>query len=604
MAIILLFAGILIGFFLPGFLLNRIINRDNDFASAYIVSTVILFHAIFWTGVCGFKTSLVSIGIILILTNLSLFCYCLAKGIDFKTSAPTHFSLTRTEKLALIPVLLSVLLIFLKSSLFHTPGDQIFRWYFLAFRILETGSFSFYPPLTADDYNLYFYTDSFPPIASFSYFWLYSLFGKAENVLVCIPVTIQFILILVFGYRLSTSLFNSKRTGIFSILLMGSSALLFYSVMLSQETGITALSVTALVYFLVRRNPCTNGDAMMAAFAASLGALSREYGGIFIVCGIIVITWRRIPLRILFYFLLYCAIFTIPWYIRTLILTGNPFYSNQVFGLLAVNPVHTGILDGYREALGLKRYLAWDIVLPLATGISLVLGIPFFTGLISTFMQIKKLGFFLLITALMFILWMYSLQIVPGGLYHSMRILSPVIAILAICGSYFLDYVSMERPKLRLALLCILSCMCLLTLIQNIVAPFNPLTLKFKEWPMAAGIVPESASIPELDMIQAIPEGSKILSDNAHLHAILALNGRENRNIRVIPVWSPEVQFLFEKEMSFDEGVSRLKKCGINYVFLMHNDNLNMIYLRKFQFFQKLQSSSKPLVDGTLFELP
>ncbi|MFZ2654399.1 MAG: hypothetical protein WAX69_05745 [Victivallales bacterium] len=83
-ASLLLFAGILIGFFLPGFLLNRIINRNNDFGAAYIVSTVILFHAIFWTGICGFKTSLVSVGTLLILINLSLFCCCLARRIELR----------------------------------------------------------------------------------------------------------------------------------------------------------------------------------------------------------------------------------------------------------------------------------------------------------------------------------------------------------------------------------------------------------------------------------------------------------------------------------------------------------------------------------------
>ncbi|MFZ2654398.1 MAG: hypothetical protein WAX69_05740 [Victivallales bacterium] len=108
---------------------------------------------------------------------------------------------------------------------------------------------------------------------------IHALFGSAENVLVCIPVAIQYILIFAFGYRLSTALSDSKRTGVFSILLMGSSTLLFYSVMISQETGMTALSMLALVYFLARGNPCTSGDAILAAFAASLGALSREYGG-------------------------------------------------------------------------------------------------------------------------------------------------------------------------------------------------------------------------------------------------------------------------------------------------------------------------------------
>lgn len=604
MSSILLFAGILMGFFLPGFLLNRIINRDNDYGTAYIVSTVILFQVIFWTGISGFKISLVSVGIILTLINMTLYCLCIFKGIEFKTSASLTPPMTKIEKLLLFPVFLSVLLIFFKSSILNSVGDQIFRWYFLAARILETGSFSYYPPMSADDYNLYFFTDSFPPIVSFSYFWLYSLFGKVENVLVCIPVTLQYILILVFGYRLSMALPDSKRNGIFSILLMGSSTLLFYSVTIAQETGITALSMVALVYFLVRKNPCSNGDALMAAFAASLGALSREYGGIFIICGTIVILWKRTPVRILFYYLFFCAVLTVPWYLRTIIITGNPFYSNPVGGLFAINPVHKGIIDGYKEAIGLKSYMNMDALKHLLLGLSFALGLPFFIGIFSILRHIRHLGFFLVIAVLMFSLWIYSIWI-PGGLFHSMRILSPAIAILAVCGGYYLGCISKERPKVHLSLLCILSFLCLLAFLQNTVVPSNPLNLKLKDWPLATGIVQDiEAYQAPIDLIQPLPDDSKILSDNAPFHAILALNGKENRNIRVIPVWSPEVRFLFEKGMTFEEGRARLKKGGINYVLLNKNDNLNMIYLRKFQFFNKLHSSSKPIAGNNLLELP
>ena len=605
---IILFSGIMIGFFLPGFLLNRILSRENDFGSAYIVSVVVLFHAIFWTGICGFKITLVSIGITLVFINLSLFCYCLVKGVKFKTATSFTPALTRTEKLVLIPVLLSVILIFFRSSIFNSLGDQLFRWYFLASRILETGSFSYYPPMNTDEYNVYFFIDSFPPIISFSYFWLYSLLGKTENALACIPVTLQFIFILVFGYRLSVAMFYSKRAGIISVLLLSSSTLLFYSVMLAQETGITALSLLALTYFLVRKSPCPNGDILLAAFAASLGALSREYGGIFIICGIVVILWQNIPMKQLIGYLIFCTVLTAPWYIRTFILTGNPFYSNPVGGVFPVNEVHAGILEGYREAIGLRTYMTTKVILPLASGLSIALGISFFTGVLSCAVRFRRLGFSLIITILMLMLWAYSMQIVPGGIFHSMRILSPIIALNAVCGAFILLLVTGLHKRAYHATLIILSVLCLATFIQNIFVPCNPLKLKTKDdFLVAACIVPDPAVDPDeiFNLLKEIPDNSIILSDGPRYHAPLVMDMKRSRNIRLIPVWSSEVKFLFDNATSFEQCCQKLEKMEIRYVLMGRNGNLNMNYYRKFEFFRKYPTYSKPLDDeNRLFMLP
>ncbi|HBC85772.1 MAG TPA: hypothetical protein DCZ94_02335 [Lentisphaeria bacterium] len=606
MSSIILFLGIIGGFFLPGFLLNRILGKENDLGAAFIISIVILFHLIFWTGISGIRISLLSIGVELLILNAALFTCCLKKKISLGFDRhPVQF--TRLEKIAIIPIGLSIILMFLKSSVFQLPhGDQDFRWFFLPLRILETGSFDYYPPLTPSHYEVYFFAESFPPIVSFTYYWLYALFGKAENVLFCIPVTIQMILILVFGYRLSTSLFNSKNAGIFAILLIGSSTMLFYSVAISQETGITALSLAALVFFLVQNESCSPSDACLAAFSASLGALSREYGGIIIVCGLVVIFWRRMPLRILLYYLLFCFILSGPWYIRTFILTGNPFYSNPLLNIFPVNPVHAGIIGGYKEAIGLKTYLNWQALNPLALGLSLALGLPFFLGISAIFKSFRKLGALFIITILFFSLWIYSIWI-PAGLFHSMRILTPIILILAICGSSLLDMPSLRTNRRHLFVLFGLSFVCYIAFIQNIFVPFNPLNLQPKDMLMAASIVPDSVNMKEvvLNDVKDVPENSAILSDGALHHAFLAMDKENSKNIRIVPVWSPEVRFLFEKETDFEKGVAGLKNIGIRYVLIGQRGNLNMIYLRKFDFFNKLSLRSRHLdQEEKLFALP
>lgn len=609
MTSLILFIGIIGGFFLPGFLINRILCKNNDLGAAYIISTVVLFHVIFWTGIFGFKINLVSVGSILLFINLILLSYCfINKNRIWEDTAPAaEVPFTRFEKIALIPIILSVILVFLKSSIYSSLGDQIFRWFFLASRILETETFSYYPPLTPQDYNVYFFTDSFPPIVSFSYFWLYALFGKAENFLVGIPVTLQFIFIFIFGYRLAVSIFDSKKAGVFALLLLGSSTLLFYSVMISQETGVTALSLVALVYFLIRNKHCSSGDILLAAFAASYGALSREYGGIFIVCGIIVILWKKMPLSVLLKYLMLCFIITAPWYIRTFILTGNPFYSIPVGNLFPVNPVHAGIVEGYKESIGLQTYMTTRVIIPLALGLSIALGISFFTGIVSSLMQLRRLGFFIIITALMFALWVYSMQIVPAGIFHSMRILSPIIVLNAGCGAFILLLFAGLHKQAYHIILTFLSIFCLITFIQNIFVPCNPLNLKSKnDFLMAACIIPDFVNTQEdtFIYIKDIPEKSVILSDGAIQHAFLAMNKETNKNIRIVPVWSPEVRFLFSGEMTFENGAKKLRGIGINYVLIGKNGNLNFNYLGKFDFFKKYNSKSKLLAGEELFELP
>jgi hypothetical protein len=597
--------GILLGFFLPGLLLNRILGKKNDLGAAFIISIVILFHLIFWTGILGFKISLLSISIELLILNAVLFIYCVKNQIKLDLEIKT-VQFTRIEKIALIPIGLTVILIFLKSSIFQIPhGDQDFRWFFLPLRILETGSFSYYPPLTSSDYEIYFFAESFPPIVSFTYYWLYALFGKAENVLFCIPITLQMIFIFVFGYRLATSLFNSKSAGIFAILLIGSSTLLFYSVAISQETGITALSLVSLIFFLIRNKSCSPSDACLSAFAASLGVLSREYGGILIACGLVVILWHRMPLRILLYYLLFCFILSGPWYLRTFFLTGNPFYSNPLLNILPVNSVHAGIIEGYKESIGLKSYLNWQTISSIAPGLALVLGLPFFLGISSMLKFFGKLAAFFVIIIFFFSLWLYSIWI-PAGLFHSMRILSPAILLLAVCGSSLLDATHLRTKCRYLLVLFSLSFVCYIVFIQDIFVPCNPLNLRLKDLAMAACLVPDSVNMRDvvLNDIKDVPDNSAILSDGALHHAFLAMNKKNSRKIRIVPVWGPEARFLFEKGTNFEKGVEGLKKIGINYVLIGQKNNLNMNYLKKFDFFSQFHIHSKIIVEDKLYELP
>ena len=603
---VLLFLGIIAGFFLPGFLLNRLLGKGNDIGASFIISLVVLFQIIFITGILGFNINLVSVGMVLILISILLYACCRWKRMALSLpSGNVENPFSRFETIALVPVALAFVLIFLKSSLFPVPeGDQSFRWFFLAFRIFEQGSFSYYPSLTPADFSMYFSIDSFPPIVSFSYFWLYALYGKAENFLACVPVTIQFILIFIYGYMLSKLLTNSKTAGFYALLLLGASTLFFYSVAICQETGMTALSLVATVYYLVKSRDESKGDIIIAAFAASAGALSRDYGGIFVAYGLIVILWHRYSMRTLVLYLAVCTLLVAPWYLRTFILTGNPFYSNTVGDLFPVNPVHVGMINAHEDFLGLKTYMTTKVIWPLFSGLSIALTLPFFAGVASGLIFFRRYGYVLVISAIMFGLWLSHI-IIPAGIFHSMRILSPAISLLAVCGACGIVLLQERYPGIYKPSVIFLSVACLITCFQNIFTAYNPFNYELKYWPMAASIVPAYDASQEIfDYIEGIPDGSKILTDDARYHSTLARSQENMRNISLINVCSPEVRFLFDKDTSFESGTSRLKKLGINYVIIRQEKNINYAYLKKFEFFRKYKALSKSLKDGEMRELP
>ena len=71
--------------------------------------------------------------------------------------------------------------------------------------------------------------------------------------------------------------------------------------------------------------------------------------------------------------------------------------------------------------------------------------------------------------------------------------------------------------------------------------------------------------------MKVLPPGSRVLSDSAYLHAALADVG-----IEVVPVWSPEVRFLFTA--SPEEAESRLRALNIGSV-VCYPKTMNMEFL-------------------------
>jgi hypothetical protein len=108
---------------------------------------------------------------------------------------------------------------------------------------------------------------------------------------------------------------------------------------------------------------------------------------------------------------------------------------------------------------------------------------------------------------------------------------------------------------------------------HGVLYPENPLTVRLSMWPQNSfRQVPDAAEFQIRDrFVQLLPAGSRVLSDNAGLHAALI-----DKGIEVVPVWSPEVRFLFS--VGPEEAEQKLRSLGIGSV-AYYPQSLNTRYL-------------------------
>ena len=228
--------------------------------------------------------------------------------------------------------------------------------------------------------------------------------------------------------------------------------------MIGQETGLTALSIAATIYFVViAREPDDLPAMVSAGLAAALCALSREYGWIALIAGAIALLWRRHPLKQVMVFGAVATAAAAPWYIRNWILTGNPFYSLK-FLSFAVNPVHDSIMRYYSASLGITHWTGsnWAsllfLLLVFAT-FQLLAGIP------GGFTRFRSHGYLLVIALLLIGVWILSAGYTSGGVLASTRVLSPALVVLSITAAGMLEPLTHRAPW-RTAMVIAIAAVC------------------------------------------------------------------------------------------------------------------------------------------------
>jgi hypothetical protein len=428
---------LLLGLFVPGFFIAKCLRHSLWWASAFAISLLVLFHSVFWLGV--FR---VPIALWTVLPCLAAVIAAAAwfqktrSAIPAQTQPATPWA-TQDRILVLSSGLVGAALLARSAVSPLIAFDTMFRWDFLAQRILALGRFDFYPPIAAADFRTYFFADGIPPLVSFSHWWLYASAGRYLPWLICLFVAAQFACTLAFTYGAASALF-SRRAGVLAAAMLAACPLYFKSAVLGQETGLTALSIAATLYFIVTARREKDVAAMVSAgLAAALCALSREYGWIAPIAGMVALLWRRQAWKQIVLFAAVAAAVAGPWYARNWILSGNPFYSLR-FGGFPVNPVHDGILQSYNAVLGVRQWtgdnwvsLFW-FFLPLAP-FQVLAGIP------GGFTSLRKRGYLSVIALLLAAVWIQSAGYTSGGVVISTRVLSPALVVLSITGAGLLE---------------------------------------------------------------------------------------------------------------------------------------------------------------------
>ena len=519
-----------LGLFLPGYFAARLFRLTLWAPSAFVLSLPLLFHCVFWLGVIGVPIKVWSVAPLLMAATGGL-AWAQRKFAP-AAKAPQKTPWTVEERILLAACGIVGLVLLAHSARSPLIGqDTRFRWDFLGQLIGQAGNFNFYPPLKPADFRSYFFVDGIPPLVSFTHWWLYASAGDYLPSLISLRVAAEFAGTLAFTYGAASALF-SRRAGVLAAAALAASPLYFRAVFLGQETGLTALAVAAMLYFVVSaRQP------VAAGLAAGVCALAREYGWIALVGGVVALAWRRESRRQILVFAGVAVAVGAPWYVRNWMVAGNPIYSLRLAGF-AVNPIHDAFLQFYKSQLGVQTWTAsvWvSVFLLLVT-----LAVPqMLVGLPMALRNLRRHGYLPVIAVLMIAVWIVSVGYTSGGVEISMRVLSPALVVLSIAAAGALgQWTGRWRAAMQIAI----GALLFWNAVLGMFFPFDPLSLRPGQW--------VDMAFPELDapmefklrdqLATTLPRGSRVLSDSAYLHAAV-----HDFGIDVVPVWSPEVRFIF-----------------------------------------------------------
>lgn len=556
----------LFGLIFPGYCLARLLRCRTPWPAATPLSILILFCGVFLLNALRIPLTFTAVlawelGVLILLGSL---CW-LKRPARVEEAGQNRVSKGATG--ASLPLLVGTILVSLVAAYvsFMVPlsgADTLFRWEFLARQIIRYQTLDFYPPVTPADFQKYFYPDGFAPVVSTSYWWIYAAIGKTLPVAVMPLVLLEYLSLLGFARHLGERL-SSGFAGWLACGMLAASPLFFRAVMIGQETGLTALAMVGAISALVDgEGEDDNRAFILSALFAGLGGLTREYGVALAGGAVLLLGWRRLGWRGTLIFSAVTVTLLTPWHLRNWLRCGNPLYTHSL-GIFPINPVYAALMAKFKTVFGLQNFGIddWKVLLRQLlqeAGLPLLIGIPL------AFRQLRSYGWLLLSMALAIVLWLISVGYTNGGLVYSMRVLAPALVLAAVMASINLADMTRATVRSQWLLSAVIALFTLYGAFCGAIFPTQPSEIRSlaSVWEIVTTrYVNPLADTRLLGQLPAVfPPGSRLLADNPYDHSLLVNNDSQ---YTLVPIWSPEVRFLFDPRIPAGEQRRMLLERGI-----------------------------------------
>ncbi|MDB6169105.1 MAG: Dolichyl-phosphate-mannose-protein mannosyltransferase [Verrucomicrobia bacterium] len=557
------------GLLLPGALILRALDLPRFLAGCVIGSAAALYGSVLILTLAHLPITLATLAASLGIVSFA----CVAGARRFTPAKPDEphpgfFSfLTKLGPWTPLYVAFWAVIVWRLATQPLNGGDIDFRWSWLAEQMVRLGSLDFYPPIVAGDFANYFWVESIPPGVATLHAWGYLCGGDLRELWTSPGVLLQLLALHDLLWRLAFN-WGGLRAARRALILACAAPLLNWAAIMGQETGLTALALAGLLHGLVRwKENAARGWLAFAALAAFVGAGAREYGLVFPLLGILVLALMRARPRAILTFAGWSLAPSLLWPLRVWLMAGNPFYSLGVGTLFPTNPLFVewarsisagseGLLatsEGWRQLL---RYfvlgapaalLCWCVI-----GLRAIRRNP---PAIWCGAAILAIG----------CIWYASLAYTGGGLFYSMRVLAPAFALGMVFGGIALASDSL-RPWARRCWNAAVLLVFLATLPLTLTFPHNAYHLPVREWAGAGGRFVEERRRADAQVGQFLlrqPDHDRILTECVSLPRALAPSG-----ITAVPMWSPGVDWLFDRAASPSQIARHWRESGLRYVVM------------------------------------
>lgn len=550
-------ALLLVGLLAPGFAWLRLLRLPASLAAAFLASAATI-YALLLLFAClqvpiTFWTLGAALAVLLGLAQLSP-----ARG-------PTSWdaSLGHLHKWDGWTVLYAVFWAIVGYRLINQPltgPDVAFRWSWLAEQIVRTGGLDFYPPRSGLDFTHYYWAESIPPGVASLYTWAYACGDSAHPLWTSPVVALQLLSLHELLWRLGHR-WGGERVARRAVMLAAACPLLTWSILIGQETGLLAVAVLGLVWAI--HQLAEAGEPRWAVLVGLFGvvaASTREYGLAFSLLAFAV-AWIVCPRRRPVWWAVAALPVILAWPVRSWIVTGNPFYSLDVAGLFPTNDIFVAWTSAFHREHHFSlspeswRYLGryalfWSA--PALMGLVAAIGLCW---------RLREARILITFAGLSGVLWFLSVNHTAGGLFYSTRVLAPAFALLVLPAAY--ATVALVHSRLAQTLVTTaLTLVMVESLPRTLVLPENPYSPATR-WASAGREFVDSVREDEAQLVERLlaMKPRRILADDASLQRPFTLRG-----IEVVPLWSPEVAWLFDPQLDPRIVARRWGASGLRYV--------------------------------------